>query len=81
MSNRRKIRHITNVRLADAGQDQDATFFEQHPNQRGYTRPATPDELKATSFPPGTRVYVHLLGPNTRARAFIPPSPSQERTN
>ncbi len=74
MSNRRKIRHITNDRLADAGQDQDATFFEEHPNQRGYTRPATADELKATSFPPGTRVYVHQLGPNTRARAFIPPA-------
>ncbi len=79
MSNRRKIRHITNDRLADAGQDQDATFFEQHPNQRGYTRPATPDELKITGYPPGTMVFVGLLGPNTRARAFIPPS--QERTN
>ncbi len=79
MSNRRKIRHITNARLADAGQDQDATFFEQHPNQRGYTRPATPAELKVMGFPPGTRVYVHLVGPSVRARAFIPPS--QERTN
>ncbi len=79
MSNRRKIRHITNDRLADAGQDQDATFFEQHPNQRGYTRPATSDELKVTGYPPGTRVFVGLLGPNTRARAFIPPT--QERTN
>ncbi len=79
MSNRRKIRHITNARLADAGQDQDAAFFEQHPGQRGYTRPATPDELKVTGYPPGTRVFVGLLGPNTRARAFIPPS--QERTN
>ncbi len=74
MSNRKRIRHVVSPRLADAGQDQDATFFEQHPNQRGYTRPATPAELKATSFPPGTRVYVHLLGPNTRARAFIPPA-------
>ncbi len=74
MSNRRKIRRSTIQRLTDAAQDQDATFFEQHPAQRGYTRPATADELKATSFPPGTRVYVHLLGPNTRARAFIPPA-------
>ncbi len=74
MSNRRKIRHITNARLADAGQDQDATFFEQHPNQRGYTRPATPDELKALSFPVGTTVYVHLIGPNTRARAVVLPA-------
>ncbi len=74
MSNRKRIRHITNAHLADAGQDQDADFFEQHPNQRGYTRPATPDELKALSFPSGTCVYVHLLGPNTRARAFIPPA-------
>ncbi len=79
MSNRRKIRHITNDRLADAGQDQDADFFEQHPNIQRYVRPATADELKATSFPPGTRVFVGLIGPNTRARAFIPPT--RERTN
>ncbi len=74
MSNRKRIRHITNARLAEAGQDQDATFFEQHPDKRGYTRLATPDELKALSFPVGTTVYVHLIGPNTRARAFIPPA-------
>ncbi len=74
MSNRKRIRHVVSPRLADAGQDQDATFFEQHPNQRGYTRPATADELKALSFPAGTKVYVHLIGPNTRARAFIPPT-------
>ncbi len=73
MSNRHKIRHITNDRLADAGQDQDADFFDANPGQRGYTRPATADELKVTGYPPGTRVYVHLLGPNVRARAFIPP--------
>ncbi len=74
MSNRRKIRHITNARLAEAGQDQDATFFEQHPEQRHYMRLATSDELKVTGYPPGTRVFVGLLGPNTRARAFIPPT-------
>ncbi len=79
MSNKKRIRHIVSSRLADAGQDQDATFFEQHPGQRGYTRLATSDELKVTGYPPGTRVFVGLLGPNTRARAFIPPS--QERTN
>ncbi len=81
MSNRRKIRHITNDRLADAGQDLDATFFEQNPEQRHYMRPATADELKVTGYPPGTRVFVGLLGPSVRARAFIPPSPSHERTN
>ncbi len=81
MSNKKRIRHITNARLADAGQDQDATFFEQHPTVKGYTRSATPDELKVTGYPPGTRVYVHLLGPSVRARAFIHPSPSHERTN
>ncbi len=35
MSNRKRIRHVVSPRLADAGQDEDATFFEQHPNQRG----------------------------------------------
>lgn len=79
MSNRRKIRHITNDRLADAGQEQDVRYFDEHPTAKGYIRPATADELKALSFPVGTRVYVHLIGPNTRARAFIPPS--HERTN
>ncbi len=74
MSNRKRIKRTNIQRLVNAAQDLDADFFEQHPNQRGYTRPATADELKATSFPPGTRVYVHLLGPNTRARAFIPPT-------
>lgn len=79
MNNRKRIKRTNIQRLTDAAQDQDADFFEQHPTQRGYTRPATPDELKALSFPAGTRVYVHLLGPNTRARAFIPPA--TERIN
>ncbi len=79
MINGKRIRHVVSPRLADAGQDQDATFFEQHLDKRGYTRPATPDDLKALSFPAGTRVYVHLLGPSVRARAFL--LPTQERTN
>ncbi len=74
MSNRKRIKRTNIQRLTDAAQDLDADFFEQHPTAKGYTRPATADELKATSFPQGTRVYVHLLGPNTRARAFIPPA-------
>ncbi len=77
MSNRRKLRRSNVQRLTEAGQDLDADFFEQHPNIQRYVRPATADKIKATSFPPGTRVYVHLLGPNTRARAFIPPTESR----
>ncbi len=79
MSNRRKLRRSTVQRLVHAAQDLDADFFEQHPNATRYVRPATPAELKVMGFPPGTRVYVHLLGPSVRARAFI--APSQERTN
>ncbi len=79
MSNKKRLRRSTVQRLVNAAQDLDADFFDANPGQRGYTRPATPDELKALSFPAGTKVYVHLLGPNTRARAFIPPS--QERMN
>ncbi len=77
MSNKKRIRHIVSPRLADAGQDQDADFFEQHPDKRGYTRLATSDELKVTGYPPGTRVFVGLLGPSVRARAFIPPTESR----
>ncbi len=73
MSNRRKLRHITNARLADAGQDQDATFFERNPEQRQYMRPATAGELKATDFPAGTQVLVCRLGAYHRVRAFVPP--------
>ncbi len=79
MSNRRKIRHITNPRLADAGQDQDADFFEQHPNIQRYVRPATADELRALSYPPGTMVHVQLLSRDRRARAFV--LPTNDRSN
>lgn len=73
MSNRRKIRRSNAQRLNEAAQDIDAAFFEEHPGERSYTRPATSDELAATSYPPGTRVYVQLLGHNHRVRAFIAP--------
>ncbi len=74
MSNRKRIRHVVSPRLADAGQALDVRYFDEHPTVKGYTRPATADELKALSFPVGTTVYVHLIGPNTRARAFVLPA-------
>ncbi len=73
MSNRKRIRHVVSSRLAEAGQDQDADFFEQHPNIQRYVRPATADELRALSYPPGTMVHVQLLSRDRRARAFVLP--------
>ncbi len=77
MSNRRKIKRSTVARLFHAHREQDTRYFERNPDKRGYTRPATPDELAGGDFPPGTRVYVHLIGYNHRARAFIPPTESR----
>ncbi len=74
MSNKKRIRHVVSPRLADVGQDQDATFFERNPEQRQYTRPATPDELKATDYPAGTQVLVCRLGACHRVRAFVLPA-------
>ena len=54
-------------------QDQDARYFQEHPTCKGYTRTATDGELQATGLPLGTLVYVALIGPATRARAFLPP--------
>ncbi len=79
MSNRRKIKRSTVERLFHAHREQDTRYFERNPDTRGYVRLATPDELAGGDFPPGTRVYVHLIGTNHRGRAFIPPS--HERTN
>ena len=69
MSNRRRIRALRN-----AGQEQDGRYFTDHPAAHGYTRPATPAELRATGFPPGTQVYVARLGRDTRVRGFLPPN-------
>ncbi|MDP9416084.1 MAG: hypothetical protein M3Q08_18740 [Pseudomonadota bacterium] len=74
MSNRKRIRRSTVQRLVNAAQDLDADFFEQHPNIQRYVRPATPDELQALSYPPGTMVHVQLLSHNRRARAFVLPA-------
>lgn len=76
MSNRRKILRSNLERLNQAAQEQDATFFQTHPTRRSYTRLATADELKATHYPAGTYVVVHLIGQYHRVRAFVPPAES-----
>ena len=70
MSNRRKVSRVDTLR--NAGQAQDCAFFDKHPTVTRYERPATPQELRATGYPPGTVVYVHRVGVQ-RIRAFAPP--------
>ncbi len=74
MSNKKRLRRSTVQRLVHAAQDLDADFFEQHPNIQRYVRPATADELRALSYPPGTMVHVQLLSHSRRARAFVLPA-------
>ncbi len=50
MSNRKRIKRGTIARLAQAGQDLDADFFDANPGQRHYVRAATVDELRARAF-------------------------------
>ena len=71
MSNSRRLRPVR--ALHQAGQNQDVRYFQANPTKRAYMREATPMELRATGFPPGTQVYVALVGRDTRTRAFIPP--------
>jgi hypothetical protein len=75
MSNRRKA--SLRERLRRAGQDQDGAFFDTHPTVTAYERPATALELRATGYPPGTRVYVQRVGVQC-IRAFAAPD---ERVN
>ncbi len=77
MSNRRKIRRSNVQRLTEAGRDLDARYFNTHPNATRYVRPATADELRALSYPPGTMVHVQLLSRDRRARAFVLPVESR----
>ena len=77
MSNRRKLRKTATTFFAE-GQDLDAQYFRAHPESRGYHRDATPGERRAGALPPGTRVYVGLIPPHTRTRAFYTPD---ERTS
>lgn len=71
MSNKRKASFTEQLRRA--GQDQDGPYFERHPTATSYTRPATPHELRATGFPPGTMVHVQRVGIQ-RIRGFVPPN-------
>ncbi len=81
MSNKKRLRRSTVQRLVNAAQDLDADFFEQHPNIQRYVRPATAEELRALSYPPGTMVHVQLLSRDRRARAFVLPSNLSSSTN
>lgn len=72
MSNRVKLRRAARV-LHAAGQDQDAAYFNANLQANEYTRPATPDELRAAGLPPGTLVHVLLHG-DRRIRMFESPS-------
>ncbi len=74
MSNKKRLRRSNVQRLVNAAQDLDADFFEQHPNIQRYVRPATAEELRALSYPPGTVVHVQLLSRDRRARAFVLPA-------
>jgi hypothetical protein len=60
--------------LTTAAQDRDAQYFLDHPSAHSYVRAATRAELRATGLPPGTRVYVVLVGRDTRVRGFLPPN-------
>ncbi len=72
MSSRRRVQKAAEV-LNQAAQDQDAEYFNTHPDAKIYRRLATADECRASGLPPGTWVIVGLVGPNTRVRAFYPP--------
>ncbi len=74
MSNKKRLRRTNIQRLTEAGRDLDARYFNTHPNATRYVRPATADELRALSYPPGTMVHVALLSRDRRARAFVLPS-------
>ena len=73
MSSQEAARMLTADAQDVDGQEQDARYFLENPTVKAYTRLATAGELRATGFPPGTRVYVALIGPAMRARAFLPP--------
>ncbi len=72
MSTRRTLRKAATTFFAE-GQALDARYFRAHPESRGYRRDATPGERRAGDLPPGTRVSVGLIPPNTRTRAFYTP--------
>lgn len=75
MSNRKRIR-IPRVNAGEAhdhAAELDRKFFNSHPDQDEYSRPATAGELRVLGLPKGTTVHVLLMADGVRVRGFAPP--------
>ncbi len=56
---------------------QDRAWFDAHPGEEMFVRPARPYELQQYSLPPGSICRVVRIDSYRQFRAFAPPQPAE----